>query len=69
MMKTSSAFFAGLVCGALLALSLTHATAAEQPHDPIAPLARAFNALVDTLAETDPTFRERFTKKLEAATK
>lgn len=68
-MKITSTLFAGLVFGALLALSLTHATAAETPRDPLAPLARAINALVDTISETDPTFRERFLKKLEVGSK
>lgn len=68
-MKTIDNIFTGVIAGALLSLSLSHAMASEKAHDPVAGLARAFNALVDTLAETDPSFRERFLKKLEATTK
>lgn len=68
-MKTKSNLIVSLIFVAALATTLARSTAAEQVHNPIAPLARAFNALVDTLAESDPTFMERFLKKLEATEK
>lgn len=68
-MKTIDNVFAGVIAGALLGLSLSHAMASEKARDPVGELARAFNAVVDTLAETDPTFRERFLERLEAVRK
>lgn len=68
-MKTICASLFGLFLGALIVLSFHHATAAELLRDPISPITKAINALIDTLTETDPSFRERFLKNLEAAAK
>lgn len=52
----------GFLAGTLWRAPVLHA-------DTAAGITRAINGLVDTLADSDPTFRERFLKKLEATDK
>lgn len=68
-MKRILAALFWLTLGALISAMTPLSAAAVPAVDLPAVIARTINALVDTIAETDPSFRVRFLKRLAAGYK
>lgn len=65
MTKLLLASLAGLVLGYSICLILPHPLgAADQPYRSIA---HSLTAIVETIGETDATFRERFVRRLDGS--
>ena len=63
-MKIFIASLCGLALGVCITFWLLHPI--SDARDPFLAVAASTNAIVDTISERDPTFRERYVKRLMA---